>query len=270
MINKIKRLIHTAFIFLTTKTISDDYINWLTAANSGWLDKGNIYSLDVAIRNLPTDSPILEIGSFCGLSTNVINYFLSIYGKKNKIITCDKWIFGFPNNLENPGKLGKSQISHQEYCDFTRTTFKRNVEFFSRNNKPYTISLISDDFFALREKSAKTYDIFDREIKLGGKISFCYVDGNHSYEFVKRDFDHINQYLELGGYILFVNSICKCNSIRWHERQAAVASLPFVPARKRGTDETLHTAYRASTLPDLRPDESRTYTNGDSRLDRRA
>ncbi len=67
-----------------------------------------------------------------------------------------------------------------------------------------------------------------------------------------------------------VNSICKCNSIRWHERQGAVASLPFVPARKRGTDETLHTAYRASTLLDLRPDESRTYTNGDSRLDRRA
>ncbi len=80
----------------------------------------------------------------------------------------------------------------------------------------------------------------------------------------------IQRLFDILGLTAFVNSICKCNSIRWHERQAAVASLPFVPARKRGTDETLHTAYRASTLPDLRPDESRTYTNGDSRLDRGA
>lgn len=51
-----------------------------------------------------------------------------------------------------------------------------------------------------------TCDIFGRNIKLGGKISFCYVDGNHTYEFAKRDFDNVARYLELGGYVLFDDS----------------------------------------------------------------
>jgi hypothetical protein len=82
----------------------------------------------------------------------------------------------------------------------------RNVEFFSPKSKPHTIESTSDEFFALWNKSETTCDIFGRTIKLGGKISFCYVDGNHTYEFAKRDFHNVNTHLELGGYVLFDDS----------------------------------------------------------------
>jgi hypothetical protein len=49
-------------------------------------------------------------------------------------------------------------------------------------------------------------DVLEREIQLGGKISFAYIDGNHSYEFAKRDFENVDKYLETGGFILFDDS----------------------------------------------------------------
>lgn len=203
MITKLKRLFYAISQERNTKTFSDQYIKWLTFANAGMLHKGNIYSMNFAIENLPSESPVVEIGSFCGLSTNVMIYLMSIHGKKNRMITCDKWIF---QGAENGGNLGKSQISHNDYREFVRSTFIKNVEFFSSNNKPYTIEVTSDEFFTLWEKNQTVSDVFGRDINLGGKISFCYIDGNHTYEFAKRDFDNVDKYLELGGFVLFDDS----------------------------------------------------------------
>lgn len=203
MFAKLKKFFHAGMHYVFTKTISDEYIKWLTFANAGMLPKGNIYSMRFAIDDLPSENPVLEIGSFCGLSTNVMSYLLSIQGKKNKIITCDKWLF---QGSENGGTLGDSQISHHHYREFVKSSFMRNVEFFSPNKKPYTIEEISDDFFDLWEKEKETYDVFGRKISLGGKISFCFIDGNHTYEFAKRDFDNVDKYLELGGFVLFDDS----------------------------------------------------------------
>jgi ATP-dependent RNA circularization protein (DNA/RNA ligase family) len=41
---------------------------------------------------------------------------------------------------------------------------------------------------------------------LGGTISFAYIDGNHTYDFAKRDFENADKYLEVGGVILFDDS----------------------------------------------------------------
>jgi hypothetical protein len=41
---------------------------------------------------------------------------------------------------------------------------------------------------------------------LGGKIAFCYIDGNHSYQFAKRDFENADKFLEIHGFILFDDS----------------------------------------------------------------
>ncbi len=203
MITKLKKLFYAGIQYVNTKTISDEYINWLTFANAGMLSKGIIYSMRFAIENLPSESPVLEIGSFCGLSTNVISYLLSVQGKNNRIISCDKWLF---EGSENGGSLGDSQIPHYSYREFVKSTFMRNIEFFSPNNKPYTIERTSDEFFALWKKGEMTCDIFGRDIRLGGKIGFCYIDGNHTYEFAKRDFENFDQYLELGGFVLFDDS----------------------------------------------------------------
>ena len=63
---------------LSMKKVEDEYLTWLQFANSGMLNHGNVYAMKYAIENLPTSDPIIEIGSFCGLSTNVLSYFLNL------------------------------------------------------------------------------------------------------------------------------------------------------------------------------------------------
>ena len=203
MITKCKKLFFTGIEQVNTKTLSDEYINWLTFANAGMLNKGNEFCMDYAIKNIPSSNPVLEIGSFCGLSTNIITYLLSKHGKNNKVISSDKWIF---EGSENGGNLGLSNVSHQDYREYVKSTYKRNIEIFSAENKPYTIECFSDEFFELWGRGGKVKDILDRDIELGGKFSFCYVDGNHTYDYTKRDFENANKYLDVGGHILFDDS----------------------------------------------------------------
>ncbi len=203
MIAKFKKIFHAGIRRVSTKTMPDEYINWLAFANAGMLDKGNVFCMDFAIKNLPSNSPVLEIGSFCGLSTNVITYLLSKHNKTNQVISSDKWIF---EGAESGGNLGLSNVSHSDYRKYVRSTFKRNTELFSAENKPYTIESFSDEFFSLWERCVKVKDVFGRDIKLGGKFSFCYIDGNHTYDYARRDFENVNKYLDVGGYILFDDS----------------------------------------------------------------
>ncbi len=181
-----------------------EFIEWLRFANAGMLEPGNLYCFEYAIKNLPSDRPIIEIGSFCGLSTNLINFYLTQFSKTNKLVTCDKWVF---EGGEDPGALlGGSTIKHIEYKNFVKDTYMRNVSFFSKHKLPYTIECFSDEFFRRWNSGEKTTDVFNREIDLGGKISFAYIDGNHTYEFAKRDFQNTDKWLEKGGFILFDDS----------------------------------------------------------------
>ncbi len=180
------------------------YMSWLSYANAGMLERGNAYCFEYAIKNLPSPAPMIEIGSFCGLSTNMITYFKEKYGVKNPLVTCDKWIF---EGAENGGMLGDSKtVTQAEYKDFVKETFIRNVRMFGRYDLPFTIEAFSDDFFKMWAKSEKSRDIFGREFQLGGGISFCYIDGNHTYEFARRDFENCDKYLEKNGFILFDDS----------------------------------------------------------------
>ena len=182
--------------------MQDEYIQWVSYANAGMLHQGNVYCFDYAIQHLPTTNPVIEIGSFCGLSTNVIAYFLSKHNKTNKFITADKWIF---ESAESASTIGHS-ISHAEYREFVKETYKRNVQFFSKNNLPYTIEEFSDEFFDLWSKKANVTDVFNRQIQLGGPVSFVYIDGNHTYEYAKRDFENAARFLDKGGFVLFDDS----------------------------------------------------------------
>lgn len=201
IISKVKKIIQGQGY---KKHSSSEFIEWLKFANAGMLVPGNIYCFEQAIQNLPSDNPVIEIGSFCGLSTNLISFYLQKFSRTNKIITCDKWIFEGGENQE--ALLGDSGFTHREYRDFVKDTYRRNTSFFSRNNLPYTIECFSDEFFSLWEQQAKRQDIFGREIQLGGPVSFAYIDGNHTYQFARRDFINTDRWLEKGGYILFDDS----------------------------------------------------------------
>ena len=187
---------------LRLKKVEDEYLNWLRFANAGMLDPGNVYAMKHVIKNLPTRDPIIEIGSFCGLSTNVLSYFLRKEKRENIFFCSDKWIF---EGSENTTFLGLSDISSRDYKSFVKNTFIRNINFFSPN-RPHPIELFSDEFFEKWENKSEVIDVFNQSIKLGGYISFCYIDGNHSYDFAKRDFENVNQYLVPGGFILFDDS----------------------------------------------------------------
>ncbi len=203
MIETLSNLIRVGFERYNTKKVSDDYISWLTFANAGMLHPGNIFCMDYAIKNLPSNSPVLEIGSFCGLSTNLIVYLLSKHNRKNQVFTADKWIF---EGAEKGGNIGQSNISHHNYRDFVKESFKRNIGFFSSDNRPYSIELFSDEFFGQWGNRDSLKDIFGRDVELGGGISFCYVDGNHTYDYARRDFENVDKYLDVGGFILFDDS----------------------------------------------------------------
>ena len=215
-----------------------EFINWLCFANAGMLDNGNIYCFEYAIENLPSTNPIIEIGSFCGLSTNLMRFYLRKYNKPNKLITCDKWIFEgaeIPSNL-----LEGSNITHQEYKNFVKETYIRNTSFFSKDHLPYTIEQFSDDFFSLWESQKLETDVLGRQIQLGGKISFAYIDGNHTYEYAKRDFENVDKHLEIGGFILFDDSgdnskweVCKViNEIKESGKYEVIINNPNYLIRK--------------------------------------
>ncbi len=189
--------------------ISDDYVNWLCFANPGMLDRGNLYCFDYAIKHLPSAAPILEIGSFCGLSTNLLSYYKSKNGVKNPLITCDNWRF---EGADPESTVGDSSITQAEYRTFIKETFIRNVRTFSRDDLPHTVEMSSDDFFQAWRKSRGVVDVLGRATQLGGPIGFCYIDGNHSYEYVRRDFENCDAFLEQKGFILFDDS---ANSSDW-------------------------------------------------------
>jgi hypothetical protein len=184
-------------------TVSDEYIDWLSIANAGMLNKGNVYCFDYVIKNIPSDNPIIEIGSFCGLSTNVINYLLWKHRKGNKLFTSDKWMF---EGAEEKKFVGESQLTHQEFRNYVKTSYINNISLFSKFNLPYTVEAFSDEFFELWKKEAKIEDVLHRPVTLGGSISFCYIDGNHSYEQSKKDFENADAYLDKNGFILFDDS----------------------------------------------------------------
>lgn len=184
--------------------ISTQYINWLCYANAGMLHRGNLYCFKYAIQNIPDNVPIVEIGSFAGLSTNAITYFKEKLNVKNPLITCDKWEF---EGAKKDGFVGDStSVTHAEYSEFVKENYLRNVRMFSRYDLPYTVEMFSDDFFTAWRESREVLDVFDRSIRLGGPIGFAYIDGNHSYQYVKRDFENCDEFLANGGFILFDDS----------------------------------------------------------------
>lgn len=184
--------------------ISDAYIEWLCFANSGMLVRGNLYCFDYALRNLPRDTAIVEIGSFCGLSTNVLTYYKEKLGLTAPLFTCDRWEF---EGAEKSAFVGNStSLTHTEYREFVKSAYLRNVGFFSRYDLPYTIEMFSDEFFSVWRKEEEVTDVFGRSISLGGPIGFCYIDGNHSYDYAKRDFVNCDEFLAEEGFILFDDS----------------------------------------------------------------
>lgn len=62
------------FLFPYRRLADERFFQALQVANPGMMDPGNVFLFDHAIRHLPSADPLLEIGSFCGLSANLITF----------------------------------------------------------------------------------------------------------------------------------------------------------------------------------------------------
>ena len=195
------RTLMRGFLDYRSKDISDDYTFWLSHANTGMMRPGNLLCFDYAIQNMPENLPILEIGSWAGLSANVITYYKRKYRRLNRLLTCDKWDF-------KPFIAGDSicEMPVSDYENFIKESFQHNVTAFSRDDLPFSIQMTSDELFQGWQTNQVVTDVFGRATQLGGSIGFAYIDGNHSFEFAQRDFMNCDLYLAVGGFVLFDDS----------------------------------------------------------------
>lgn len=216
--------------------LRDEYIDWLLLVNAGMQHPGNIHLFDLAMRTAP-EAPMLEIGSFCGLSTNIIQYLKRKHGRAERLFTCDRWIF---EGSENPLPEAAG-VSHDNLRDFVRESCERSLCIFSAQDLPSTIEATSDDFFRRWSACDRASDIFGRDVTLGGPLGFCFIDGNHTEEYALRDFRHCDEHLVPGGLILFDDSSDESDwevkkvirRIKRSDRYEVVARNPNYLVRKR-------------------------------------
>lgn len=180
-----------------------------TIIGEGMLHEGNIYLMGYAIKNMPNDGMVFEIGSYAGLSTNVMLHLLKTYNKEHVFIGCDAWVYEGVD--DNSGTIknhidGKTNVTRADYNLYIKTAFINAVNLLHPTKKPFTCHLTSDAFFKIWNSDGEFTDVFDRTFRITQDISFCYIDGNHSYEQTKKDFENVDLKLKLNGFILIDDS----------------------------------------------------------------
>ena len=182
----------------------DDYLRWLCRIVGGFLDEGsgNLRAFDHALRQLPAGAPIIEIGSFLGLSTLVLAHLAARHAPSSRVFSCDPWLF---EGTEAPIG-GVFDAGSERYRDYARRTFRRNVETFATERAPHSFEMASNAFFDAWSAGRELDDLFGARVRLGGPIGFAYIDGNHTYEAAHADFAAVDRHLASGGFVLFDDS----------------------------------------------------------------
>lgn len=198
--------------FNSQNTKSDDFIKRIRSLviGEGMLKEGNISLMDFAIKNMPLEGSVVEIGSYGGLSTNLIIHLMRQHKRSNSFFTCDAWIYeGYKDHLQNIADTnidGRTDISRTDYSDYLKNAFINSTTFLSPQNLPFSFHMFSDIFFDNWNNRRKEMDVFGHKVDLGGNICFAYIDGGHSYEVAWKDFNNVTMHLLKGGFILFDDS----------------------------------------------------------------
>src|SRR5215472_4377214 len=151
--------------------VQDDLMTWMQFIIPGWLHPGNLESFVYCLERLPSDAPIIEIGTFAGLSLNHLILLLCRAGRQNPVFSVDEWRFESVDEDEwkfegaHNGLIKGSHISHDAYRAHVKETFRRNVTLFSGDRLPHHIELNSDAFFAAWAGSEQKLDFFGNTVQ---------------------------------------------------------------------------------------------------------
>ncbi|KYG80151.1 uncharacterized protein DUF4159 [Roseivirga ehrenbergii] len=165
--------------------------------------------MDLAIKNMPKDGCVLEIGSYGGHSTCFLLWLLKKHQRQEKLMSCDIWTYeGFDDHMGKTSNWidGSTEVSRKDYTNYIKQAYINAMMLLSKDNLPHTFEHSSDFFFQSFQKPSALIDVFGQKVKLPCEISFAYIDGDHSYEGVKQDLENLNPYLKKGGFVLFDDS----------------------------------------------------------------
>jgi len=183
------------------RVVRDPYLNWLTRIMGGWLTPGdgNLVAFDYAIGHMPEEGAVLEIGSFLGMSICAMSYMMWRHGRANPLFSCDPWDF---EGTAEPigGFFDASTPAYRQYCV---DVFKRNIQLYAEYHLPYAVEDYSHPFLARWAAREEVTDVLGRQVKLGGPLSFVYIDGAHTYEAASGDFLGADPFVLPGGYVFF-------------------------------------------------------------------
>jgi hypothetical protein len=182
--------------------IGNEFAEHLLSVVGGFQDRGNLRAFECCVRTMPAGGAVVEIGAFLGLSTNLISYALHRYGRDNRFFTCDPWVFA---GSDKP-KADYFSTASPDYRQWVMQLFKMNTSLFSRGREPFAIEGTSRQFFSWWSECATVQDLWGRQIRLGGPISFAYVDGAHTYPEVSTDLRCADAHLLPGGLVFLDDS----------------------------------------------------------------
>lgn len=209
LFKRVKRKVDSFFF----KDLEEDlYLKRLRSLviGEGMLHEGNPYLINHAIAHMPENGIVLEIGSYGGLSTNLMLYLMRKHQRANLLFTCDPWIYGGYINgyhSNDPFIDGRTDVSRDAYGKYLKQAFIQGIQFLNGQHLPHSFQYTSDEFFEMYRNNTSETDVFGNKAPLGKAISFAYIDGNHDWEFVERDFENVHRLLLSGGFILFDDSI---------------------------------------------------------------
>lgn len=148
----------------------------------GWLAHGEAITLYETARKLPDDHPVVcEIGSWLGKSSVVIAR--GLVGKREPLLYCID-----PFNADgDASSLGDYAARRQALGRSLEEQFMANI----RSRRLEHI---------VRPLPGYSHDVFPR---FREKLDMLFIDGNHEYEAVRRDFREWSTLLKPGGYIAF-------------------------------------------------------------------
>lgn len=189
----------------------DDFIGRLPSSviGEGMLHPGNIRLMEQAVREMPDGGCVIEIGSHGGLSANLLTYLLDKHGRDAPLFCCDAWAhegYQYHKTRALPTVDGRGDVMWADYATYMKEAFVRAAHLLSAHRLPRAFHLLSDDFFDAWHQGDTLTDVFGRVMPLGGPVAFAYIDGNHTYEYAKRDFENVAAALLPGGLVLLDDS----------------------------------------------------------------